>query len=53
MPRPGDHLLAAWDCERIGMAHQWQDAGGGMQVCELCLAERWDPQPPADPTEDQ
>lgn len=38
-----DRLLAAWDCTRLGWPHTWEDAGGGLQICAECLAERWDP----------
>lgn len=27
------------DCEIAG--HSWQDAGGGVEICALCEAERW------------
>jgi hypothetical protein len=26
-------------CEFAG--HLWQDAGGGLEICPLCFAERW------------
>lgn len=35
---------AGLQCEFAG--HSWLDAGGGLQICALCEAERWE-----DPTE--
>jgi hypothetical protein len=28
-----------WDCKLSG--HDWQDAGGGLEICSLCEGERW------------
>jgi hypothetical protein len=37
------------ECDFLG--HSWMDAGGGLEFCGLCEAERWAPDDDEQPVE--